>query len=158
MRKTKRKIKTSFIVSVLVVLIILASSLCLALQKPKVSFTDPLRFPVGAKITRSDLVREVQGGTLVDPDVEVDSSKEGTVKCILTLKNLFNVESEEEILIQFYRDDSEKKKPIKEEPKTEDEKKTEDPDETKTQEQTGSDEKQNENKKDIPQRISRILL
>ena len=99
MRRTKRRVRTSFIATVLVAFIFLVSILVFALQKPEVTLSEPLRFPVGAQITRSDLVKEVQGGTLIDPNAEVDSSKEGTIKCILTLENLLKIESEKEVLV-----------------------------------------------------------
>ena len=137
-KRARRKVKTSFIATVLVVLVFLVSILVFALQKPEITLADSLRFPVGAKVCQGDLVKKIEGGSLVDPDKAVDSSKAGTVKCILTLENLLKVESEKEVLVEFYQSESKKKTPTKEENKPQEENKTEEAVENKTEEPAGN--------------------
>ncbi len=83
--------------------LLFAGVLVLALQIPQVTFANSLRFPVGAKITLSDIVQDVQYGSLVHPDKLLDSSNEGLIKFTFTLKNLLKVKSEKEIMIEFYK-------------------------------------------------------
>ena len=106
----------------LVVIIALASlvvlgALLFILKKPKAILSENLEFSVGQKVLLSDVVLNVEGGRLVDPERVLDSSKEGSQKVIFTIKNRFGFESEESFMIEFIPSEEEPKK--EESPKAE---------------------------------------
>ena len=74
----------------------------LAIQQPKITFADSLKFPVGTELKLSDVVCDVQFGKLTEPDKVLDSSKKGLIKFAFTLENLLNIQSKREIMIEFY--------------------------------------------------------
>ncbi len=82
--------------------------LILAIQVPKVTFADSLRFPVDTELTLSDIVKDVQFGSLCKPDKSLDSSKKGLIKFTFTVKNLLKIQSEKEIMVEFYSPDAPK--------------------------------------------------
>lgn len=106
--KSRRKKNSRKLRKLLRVLLVLLSALAaivllvLALQVPKVTFADSLRFPVGTELTLSDVVKDVEHGALSEPDKALDSSKKGLIKFTFTVENLFKIKSEKEIMIEFY--------------------------------------------------------
>ena len=106
-RKNKRKIRKIIQTSALFLLLIAAIlTLILALQVPRVTFADSLRFPVGTELTLSDVVKDVQFGKLTEPEQILDSSKKGLIQFTFTLENLVKIRSEKEIMIEFYASES----------------------------------------------------
>ncbi len=116
-RRSKRKMRKMLLAALsLFVVAVAAVVLVLALQVPEVTFSDPLRFAVGTELVLSDVVEDVRYGNLVEPDMPLDSSEKGLIKFTFTLENLFKIESEKEIMIDFYQsektDEAEKSDPI----------------------------------------------
>ena len=108
MMKSRRKKNSRKLRKLLRVLLVLLPALAaivlliLALQVPKVTFADSLRFPVDTELTLSDIVKDVEHGALSEPDKALDSSKKGLIKFTFTVENLFKIKSEKEIMIEFY--------------------------------------------------------
>lgn len=106
--KSRRKKNSRKLRKLLRVLLVLLSALAaivllvLALQVPKVTYADSLRFPVDTELTLSDVVKDVEHGALSEPDKALDSSKKGLIKFTFTVENLFKIKSEKEIMIEFY--------------------------------------------------------
>ena len=108
-RHSKRKIKKNLLAAVLLLgIIAVAGILICALQVPEVTFSESLRFSVGTKLVLSDVVENVKFGKLTEPDMPLDSSKEGLVKFTFNTANLLKVKSEKEIMIDFYKPESPK--------------------------------------------------
>ena len=108
-RHSKRKIKKNLLAAVLLIgIIAVAGILICALQVPEVTFSESLRFPVGTKLVLSDVVENVKFGKLTEPDMPLDSSKEGLVKFTFNTANLLKIKSEKEIMIDFYKPESPK--------------------------------------------------
>lgn len=101
-RRSKKAIKNRkiIIISAAALLVILAIILFF-FKAPKVVLKDNLEFTVGEKILLSDVVLDVKSGSLIDPERELDSSKEGSQKVVFTVKNLLGFESEESFMIEW---------------------------------------------------------
>ena len=108
-KNSKRLRKLIRILPICLVAIIAAVLLILALQVPKVTFADSLRFPVDTELSLSDVVKDVQGGRLSEPEKPLDSSKKGLIQFTFTVENLFKIQSEKEIMVEFYSSDTPKK-------------------------------------------------
>lgn len=132
MKNEQLSAKTVRVIIIVILLFVVASAgiLYFAMQKPVATVAKSLRFPVGSEVSLSDIVTDVENGTLVDADTLLDSSKAGKFKITFALANSLNVESEESVVIEFYDPDPAEKptddKDNDDEKKTENEKKTED--------------------------------
>jgi len=104
----KKTLVWLIVVAVLTVFLV-TSFLFAMMQKPRVIFADSLRFPVNTELTLSDVVKDVQGGRLSEPEKLLDSSKKGLIQFTFTVENLFKIQSEKEIMVEFYSSDTPKK-------------------------------------------------
>lgn len=100
-KKTKRINRSALILLGGLALVIVV--LLLLMQKPVAVPAENLRFPVGENVTLSQVIPEVKGGSLLNPDLVIDSSKEGEIPVLVILKNRIGVHREEEIRITFYK-------------------------------------------------------
>ena len=107
MKKKKRGKKSAKPYLLLTVGVLFLGAVLFALQKPKPVFADELRFPVGKEVSLGEIVVSVRHGSLAEPERVVTSWKEGRINVLFTLKNLFQKESEESVLVEFYKEQGE---------------------------------------------------
>ncbi|MBQ3075185.1 MAG: hypothetical protein IJC26_03865, partial [Clostridia bacterium] len=107
MKKHKRKI---VILLTFIAMLFATVTIFIAFHPPAVTFSESLRFPVGTRVTLSDVIVNVEFGKLTEPNKVLDSSKQGLVKVTFSLQNLLTIESEREIMLEFYLPESEENK------------------------------------------------
>lgn len=104
----KRQQKKKRIAGGLILAAVLAITfgMILYLNRPvRLVLTGNNRFHVGETVKLSDVVKGVQNGTLATGDIELDSSKEGTQKITLIVKNRMGREMDETVEVTFWQED-----------------------------------------------------
>jgi hypothetical protein len=101
-RKSKKTYRNRRILILAALILIIAIGVFLFLAKaPEVVLLQKREFTVGQKVLLSDVVLDVKSGSLAVPQMELDSSKEGSQKVVFTVKNLLGFESEESFMIEW---------------------------------------------------------